>query len=103
MPVKRLALLRNLEAEMVPLMVSDLKGGWPEGVPLVWPGSELESLPPSLPLWRLEVLRSSKGTSPGGSNPDLYFSITASESCQKETVKENETYIFCKAILYSLV
>lgn len=51
----------SFDADIVPLMVSCLSGGWTVGV--VSP-------------FCLGVLRSSKGISPGGVKPDLYLSIT---------------------------
>lgn len=58
----------NLEADIVPLMVSCLTGGWVVGV--VSP-------------FCLGVLRSSNGISPGGVKPDLYRSMTTCESWRR--------------------
>ena len=68
-------LFLNLEADKVPFMVSDRLGGWDTGV---WS-----------PFNRGQ-LKSSKGMSPGGVNPDLYFSMTRAESCKKKfTITQN--------------
>lgn len=63
----------SFEADIVPLMVSCLRGGW------------LGVISP----FCLGVLRSSNGMSPGGVKPDLYRSITTIESWWGEGEKFN--------------
>ena len=79
---KRPALFFNFIADMVPLLVSDLNPPEPGKLMVAWkpplPSPLLDESEPMLPL--RTSLKSSNGTSSGGRNPDLYFSITSRES-----------------------
>lgn len=75
----------SFKADMVPLLVSDFNPLLDERLTVEWillpkplPFPLLDESEPTLPL--LIVLRSSKGKSSGGRNPDLYRSTTNRES-----------------------